>query len=153
MQAKFFRNRCLTRDISQDKFPYQVWKSKKTLLSYLKVFGCHAYMHVPKEKRSKFDLKSARCRFFGYSKHEKAYRFQDLDSGRLLISCDAQFMEDVFNGRRRVYTPRDLFVALPIERKMPRIHTFRPVFAKTKMKLRGRIFAPGSKRHPRTQSL
>ncbi|KAG2959134.1 hypothetical protein PC120_g28195 [Phytophthora cactorum] len=58
MTATFLRNRCPTRAITHDKSPHQVWTGKKPLLANLKVFGCHAYVHVPKEKRSKFDSKT-----------------------------------------------------------------------------------------------
>uniref|UniRef100_H3H9I1 Integrase catalytic domain-containing protein n=1 Tax=Phytophthora ramorum TaxID=164328 RepID=H3H9I1_PHYRM len=85
MTATFLRNRCPTRAISHDKSPHQVWTGKKPLLANLKVFGCHAYVHVPKAKRTKFDARSVRCRFLGYSEHEKAYRFEELESSRVLI--------------------------------------------------------------------
>ena len=41
----------------EDKTPQEVWTGKKPSLSHLKVFGCDAYVHVPKEKRTKFDSK------------------------------------------------------------------------------------------------
>ena len=56
---------------------------------------------MPKEKRIKLDAQAVRCRFFGYSKHEEAYRFEEIKSDRVLVSRDAQFMEDVFDGGRR----------------------------------------------------
>ena len=37
------------------KTPQEVWTSKKPSLSHLRVFGCDAYVHVPKEKRIKLD--------------------------------------------------------------------------------------------------
>ena len=49
------------------------------------------YVTAPKEKRTKFDTRLVRCRFIVYSDH----------SGRVLVSRDAQFMEDVFDGGRR----------------------------------------------------
>uniref|UniRef100_H3H9T3 Integrase catalytic domain-containing protein n=1 Tax=Phytophthora ramorum TaxID=164328 RepID=H3H9T3_PHYRM len=110
MTATFLRNRCPTRAISHDKSPHQVWTGKKPLLANLKVFGCHAYVHVPKAKRTKFDARSVRCRFLGYSEHEKAYRFEELESSRVLVSRDAQFMEDVFDSGRRDYHQREVVV-------------------------------------------
>ena len=38
-----------------DKTPQEVWTSKKPSLTHLKVFGCDAYVHVPKENMSKLD--------------------------------------------------------------------------------------------------
>eukprot|EP00253_Pinus_taeda_P025701 PITA_25701 len=34
----------------EDKTPQEVWTGKKPSLSHLRVFGCDAYLHVPKEK-------------------------------------------------------------------------------------------------------
>ena len=42
----------------EDKTPQEVWTSKKPSLSHLRVFGCDAYVHIPKEKRTKLDSKS-----------------------------------------------------------------------------------------------
>jgi hypothetical protein len=38
-----------------DKPPHEVWIEKKPSLQHLRVFGCDAYVHVPKENRSKLD--------------------------------------------------------------------------------------------------
>jgi hypothetical protein len=40
-----------------DKTPHEVWTGKKPSLKHLRVFGCDAYVHVPKENRSKLDKK------------------------------------------------------------------------------------------------
>ncbi|KAG3121827.1 hypothetical protein C6341_g27222 [Phytophthora cactorum] len=156
MTATFLRNRCPTRAITHDKSPHQVWTGKKPLLANLKVFGCHAYVHVPKEKRSKFDSKSVRCRFVGYSEHEKAYRFEELESGRVLISRDAQFMEDVFDGGRREYAPKEVLVDLHDEDATDEevsSGSDRNEDEDEDEAARDEDFEPGSKRHPRTQSL
>jgi len=34
----------------EEKIPQEVWTGKKPSLSHLRVFGCDAYVHVPKEK-------------------------------------------------------------------------------------------------------
>jgi hypothetical protein len=38
-----------------DKTPHEVWFGKKPSLQHLRLFGCDAYVHVPKENRSKLD--------------------------------------------------------------------------------------------------
>ncbi|KAF1332517.1 reverse transcriptase, partial [Globisporangium splendens] len=96
--AAFLRNRCPTRATGHDKSPHEVWTQKKPLLKNLKIFGCHAYVHVPSEKRSKLDARSVLCRFLGYSDHEKTYRFEELSSNRIVVSRDAQFMEDTLDS-------------------------------------------------------
>lgn len=40
-----------------DKTPQEAWIGKKPYLGHIRVFGCEAYMHVPKEKRTKLDYK------------------------------------------------------------------------------------------------
>ena len=71
------------------------------MLKNLKVFECHAFVTVPKEKLRKFDARSVRCRFLGCSEHEKAYRSKEADSNRVLVSRDAKFTEDTFDSGRR----------------------------------------------------
>ena len=41
-----------------DKTPQEVWTGKEPSLTQLKVFGCDAYVHVPKENRSELDKKA-----------------------------------------------------------------------------------------------
>ena len=55
-------------------------------------------MHVPKEKSSMLDARSTLCHFLSYSDHESAYRFKTISSSRTLVSCDGQFMEDIFDS-------------------------------------------------------
>uniref|UniRef100_H3H993 Integrase catalytic domain-containing protein n=1 Tax=Phytophthora ramorum TaxID=164328 RepID=H3H993_PHYRM len=157
MTATFLRNRCPTRAVSHDKSPYQVWTGKKPLLANLKVFGCHAYVHVPKAKRTKFDARSVRCRFLGYSEHEKAYRFEELESSRVLVSRDAQFMEDVFDSGRRDYHQREVVVIQDEETtdqdSSQSDEDDNEEEEEEEEAARDEDFGPGNKRHPRTQSL
>eukprot|EP00253_Pinus_taeda_P004391 PITA_04391 len=53
----------------EDKTPQEVWTGKKPSLSHLRVFGCDAYVHVPKEKRTKLDSKYENCVFIGEVKY------------------------------------------------------------------------------------
>ena len=41
-----------------DKTTQEVWTGKKPSIKHLEFFGCDAYVHVPKEKRSKLDNKA-----------------------------------------------------------------------------------------------
>jgi len=60
--------------VLEDKTPQEVWIGKKPSLSHLRVFGCDAYVHVPKEKRTKLDIKSKNCIFIGYKYGLKGYK-------------------------------------------------------------------------------
>eukprot|EP00253_Pinus_taeda_P029963 PITA_29963 len=44
----------------EDKTPQEVWTGNNHSLSHLRVFGCDAYVHVPKEKRTTLDSKYKR---------------------------------------------------------------------------------------------
>lgn len=57
----------------EDKTPQEVWAGKKPSLSHLSVFGYDAYVHVPKEKRTKLDSKFEKCIFIGYKDGLKGY--------------------------------------------------------------------------------
>ena len=79
MTAVFLRNRCPMRVVSHNKSPHQCWTCTNPLLASLKVFGCHAYVTVPREKRAKLDARSVRCRFLVYSDYKEDYRFWETE--------------------------------------------------------------------------
>ena len=48
--ACYLKNRSPTSALV-DKTPYEIWSGKKPSVAHLRVFGCEAFMHVPKEKK------------------------------------------------------------------------------------------------------
>nr|XP_016473832.1 PREDICTED: uncharacterized protein LOC107795672 [Nicotiana tabacum] len=44
----------------------RVWFAKDVSYDHLRVFGCKACVHVPKDERSKLDVKTKLCIFIGY---------------------------------------------------------------------------------------
>ncbi|GKB48827.1 putative RNA-directed DNA polymerase, partial [Tanacetum coccineum] len=54
----------------------------------------HAFMHIPKDERSKLDVKTKPCMFLGYGQDEFGYRLYDLVQKRLICSQDVVFEED-----------------------------------------------------------
>ena len=52
----------------------KVWTNKEVSCSHLKVFGCKAFAHMPKEQRMKMDDKVIPCIFIGYGDEEFSYR-------------------------------------------------------------------------------
>ena len=51
-------------------------------------------MHVPKENRSKLDVKSKKCIFLGYGDGERGYRLWDPSALKLVRSRDVVFNEN-----------------------------------------------------------
>ena len=58
--------------------PDRVWFGKDVSYDHLRVFGCKAFVHVPKDERSKLDAKARQCIFIGYGLDgEFGYRLYD----------------------------------------------------------------------------
>ena len=54
-----------------------VWYGNDVSYEHLRVFGCKAFVHVPKDERSKLDAKTSQCIFIGYGLDEFGYRLYD----------------------------------------------------------------------------
>ena len=72
--------------VLEGKTPHEVWTGKKPSLSHLRVFGCDAYVHVPKEKRTKLDNKSEKCIFIGYKDGLKGYKLWNPETRKVVYS-------------------------------------------------------------------
>ena len=57
----------------------------KPSLGHLRVFGCEAYAHVPKEKQTKLDNKDVKCIFIRYSYGVKGYKLWDPIAQRYFV--------------------------------------------------------------------
>ena len=49
----------------------ELWSSKAPSYKHLRVFGCEAYCHIPKENWNKLQPKSKKCVFLGYGESGK----------------------------------------------------------------------------------
>ena len=65
---------------------------------HLRVFGCRAYAHVQKDKRSAFQPKSRKCVFLGYPLDYKGWKCWDPVTGDVFISRDVKFVETEMPG-------------------------------------------------------
>jgi hypothetical protein len=74
--------------------PDRVWTGKDVSYDHLRVFGCKAFVHIPKDERSKLDVKTRQCIFLGYGLDEFGYRLYDPVEKKLVRSRDVVFMED-----------------------------------------------------------
>ena len=69
--AAFTLNRAPSKSV--ETTPYELWFGKKPKLSFLKVWGCDAY--VKKLQPDKLEPKSEKCVFIGYPKETVGYTF------------------------------------------------------------------------------
>ena len=74
-----------------DKTPHEVWFGKKPSLKHLRVFGCDAYVHVPKENRSKLDKKAKKCIFISYKYGMKGYKIWNHETKKVVYIQDVLF--------------------------------------------------------------
>lgn len=58
------------------------------------MFGCRAFVHVPKDERSKLDSKSKECIFLGYGNEEFWYILWDPVEKKIIRSRNVVFFED-----------------------------------------------------------
>lgn len=77
----------------EDKTPQEVWTGKKPSLSHLRIFGCEAYVRVPKEKRTKLDSKSEKCIFIRYKDGLKGYKLWNPVTRKVVDNQDVVLKE------------------------------------------------------------
>ena len=96
--------------------PFEAWMKKRPSVSHLRVFGCKAYVHVPKDERGKLDNKAKKCILVGYGEETKGYRLYDPDKKRICFSRDVSFNESEC-GIELDVTPSggDLYVELELQ--------------------------------------
>jgi hypothetical protein len=87
--AVFTINRVPTKSI--ERTPYEVWTGKRPSLSFLKVWGCEAYVkHLMSDKLTP---KSDKCFFVGYPREIKWYYFYNKVEGKVFVARNGVFIE------------------------------------------------------------
>lgn len=90
--AAYIINRSPTKSL-EGKTPYELWTGKKPNLSHMKIFGSVAMVHVPNQKRQKWDKKSIKMIMVGYCENTKGYRVMDPITHKVIKSRDVAFFE------------------------------------------------------------
>ncbi|WJX45438.1 hypothetical protein P8452_32320 [Trifolium repens] len=88
----YILNRATIRKVL-NKTPYELWKGRKPNISYFHIFGCYCYILNIKDNLGKFDSKSDKGIFLGYSLTSKAYRIYNLRTQTLEESMHVKFDE------------------------------------------------------------
>ena len=68
------------------------------IVSHLFVFGSIAYPHVLDQERSKLDNESKNYVFIRYDLSSKGYKLKNLSTGKLIVSQDVEFDEEVMRN-------------------------------------------------------
>jgi len=59
------------------KIPEEDFTCEKPNIENLRIYGCHVYVHVPKDKRTKLESYGKKGTFVGYSENSNAFRFYE----------------------------------------------------------------------------
>jgi hypothetical protein len=94
--AMFTLNRIPTKSI--ERTPYEIWTRKCPGLSFIKVWGCEAY--VKRLMSDKLTLKSDKYFFVGYPRETKGYYFYNNEEGKVFCSRNGVCLEKVFLSKR-----------------------------------------------------
>lgn len=92
--AVYLRNRSPASGL-QDKTPFELWSNKKPDLSHIRIFGSQVMVHIPKEKRLKWDTKSKPHILVGYAENIKGYRIYDPEKRCVSVSRDVIIQENL----------------------------------------------------------
>lgn len=90
MTATYLQNKLPTRIMQMT--PYESWHNRKPNVNNLKVFGCRAFAHIPKQNRNKLQAKAHEYIFIGYPQASKGYRLLENSSGKIIASRDVRFI-------------------------------------------------------------
>ena len=87
--AAFLLNRIPSKAV--EKTPYELWTGKRFGLSFLKIWGCEAY--VKRQASDKLAYKYDKCLFVGYLKETKGYYFYILFENKVFVTRNGVFLE------------------------------------------------------------
>src|ERR1700742_2036699 len=76
-----------------DSTPYQKWYKSKPSVGHIRVWGCVAYVHVQKDKRTHLGSHYEKCIFIGYPDGYKGWKFYNPTTKKVVISERADFDE------------------------------------------------------------
>lgn len=92
--AVYILNRTGTSSVKA-KTPFELWFGKSPSINHFRVFGSKVFVHIPKEKRKKWDRKSEEGVFVGYSDNVKGYRVWLPNTNKVVVRRDIIFKENV----------------------------------------------------------
>src|SRR3954469_24836424 len=82
---------------SVEKTPHEMWTVKKPSLSFLKIWGCEAF--VKRLQSDKITAKSDKCIFMGYPRETLGYFLYNREEGKVFAARNGIFLEKEFLNR------------------------------------------------------
>ena len=94
--AAFTLNRVPSKSVQ--KTPYEIWTGKRPSMSFMKIWGCQAY--VKHHMSTKLEPKSHKCNFVGYPKETKGYYFFNPKENKVFVARTGVFLEREFLNKK-----------------------------------------------------
>lgn len=108
--AVHIRNRVLSRSLPSNQTPFHRWMGKPPDFSYLRVFGSRCFYVTPKTKKKKLDARARPGIMLGYPSQSKGYKIWDVDSKKMIVSRDVQFLEHTHENTDAEVNPDNVSV-------------------------------------------
>lgn len=99
--AVYLQNRTIAASLN-GKTPFEIWTGSKPDVSHLRIFGSTVMVHVPKEKRLKWDKKSEKCILVGYPDNVKGYRVYNPRTKTVSTSRDVIIVENTLETESKI---------------------------------------------------
>jgi hypothetical protein len=75
---------------NHEKTPYELWFGRSTSVKYFRVFGSKCYIKNDEDNLGKFDPRSNKGIFIGYSPNKKDYRCYNLRLHKMVESANVK---------------------------------------------------------------
>ena len=75
--------------------PYELWRGKKPVVKYFRIFGNNCYILRDRENLEKFDVKSDKRYFLGYSSTSRAYKMYNLRTKTFMESSNVVINDEL----------------------------------------------------------
>ena len=82
-------------ELDSKKIPYELWRGKKPVVKYFRIFGSDYYILCDRENLEKFDAKSDKGYFLGYSSTSRAYRVYNLRTKTVMESLNVVINDEL----------------------------------------------------------
>src|SRR5258708_39470508 len=106
--AVWIKNHVFTRSLEPSNSPFHVYFGKKPNLSSVHLFGCKAYLHIPKIDQSKLGEHSIECVHVSFAPEKSAYMLYNREQRHLFESRDVEFEEPKDRSLKNVDSDSDV---------------------------------------------
>lgn len=78
--------------VLNNQTPEESWTGEKVDIGNIRIFGSPVMVHIPKQKRLKWNPKSQKMLFVGFADNAKGFRRINPESKKLIIARDVKFL-------------------------------------------------------------